>query len=503
MHRAEAAALLRGTSTCCGLLLLVVTLLAGCSHHPVSVDAGALRDPHGVDAGPFARRGTWLTDGEGRVVIAHGFNLARKRWPYYPDRFGEADARFLAGEGFNVVRLGLFWAAVEPHPGVYDDAYIRRFEQLNELLAAHGIHTVIDFHQDTWSERFGGDGAPSWATFGRTADQAFQAFWDGTKASDGTDLQTHFIAAWIRVLQILNGSPARANILGLDPFNEPFPGSRYGPPCDRYMPCPAFERSALVTFYRRWLTAVRASGDTHIVLPEGIAQNARQTPALPDLDDPQTAFNWHYYCSSVVALPDPTAPGITKPCALPDVHAFERVSDYAERRLQQPWLVTEFGGSQADTELAQEVDLLQQRFVSWIDWTYVASAEEPDRPIAQRILLNPEAHGSEANVKISRLDALAVPYAQAIAGTPVACAYDRANRRFTLRYRAASKSIATRLFVPQRVYPNGYRIDVSGGAVISSPTSPSVLLVTASSNDVAVTVTPDVRPTGYNAARRR
>jgi endoglycosylceramidase len=437
------------------------------------------------------------------VAIAHGFNLARKRRPYYPDRFGEADARFLASEGFNVVRLGLFWSAVEPRPGVYDDGYIRRFEQLNELLAAYGIHTVIDFHQDTWSERFDGDGAPSWATFGRTADQAFRAFWDGTKASDGTDLQSHFIAAWMRVLQILNGSPARTNILGLDPFNEPFPGSRYGAPCDRYMPCPAFEQSALAAFYRRWLTAVRASGDAHMVLPEGIAQNARQTPALPGFDDSQTAFNWHYYCSSVVALPDPTAPGIAKPCALPDVHAFERISDYAKRRLQQPWLLTEFGGSQADTELAQEVDLLQRRFVSWIDWTYVASDDEPDRPITQRILLNPQKPGSEANAKASRLDALVVPYAQAIAGTPVACAYDRSSRTFTLRYRAESKAAVTRLFVPPRIYPSGYRIDVSGATVISSPASPSALLVATSSNDVSVTVTPDVKPAGYNAAQRR
>src|SRR5205814_7119695 len=118
-----------------------------------------------------------IVDDAGRVVVAHGVNIMRKTSPYYPSRFGEQDARFLADEGFTVARIGFIWEAVEPSPGVYDDAYIRRIADLDDLLARYGIRTLVDFHQDAWSRADGGDGAPAWATRGATFNDAFAAFW--------------------------------------------------------------------------------------------------------------------------------------------------------------------------------------------------------------------------------------------------------------------------------------------------------------------------------------
>ena len=60
--------------------------------------------------------GRWLTDEHGRVVVLHGVNMVNKLPPYDPAAigFGVDDARFLGAEGFNTVRLGIVWKAVEP-----------------------------------------------------------------------------------------------------------------------------------------------------------------------------------------------------------------------------------------------------------------------------------------------------------------------------------------------------------------------------------------------------
>mgnify|MGYP000340680103 CR=1 FL=1 len=64
-------------------------------------------------------------------------------------------ANQLAANGFNVVRLGVIWAGVEPQPGVYDAAYVDSIRQTVDMLAAHGIYTIIDMietAENVWSD---------------------------------------------------------------------------------------------------------------------------------------------------------------------------------------------------------------------------------------------------------------------------------------------------------------------------------------------------------------
>src|SRR5213080_398710 len=77
---------------------------------------------------PLSRDGRWTVDSQGRVVVLHGLNMVYKLAPYAPDAagFGDDDAAFLAAEGYDSVRLGVIYKAVEPRPGVYDDAYLDR-----------------------------------------------------------------------------------------------------------------------------------------------------------------------------------------------------------------------------------------------------------------------------------------------------------------------------------------------------------------------------------------
>src|SRR3954453_9470125 len=114
---------------------------------------------------PLGHAGRWITDAQGRVVVLHGFNMVSKRPPYAPDAigFGADDARFLAREGYDTVRLGVIYKAVEPAPGVYDDAYIARIVRTVNTLGRHGIVSLVDVHQDLYNERFEGEGWPDWA----------------------------------------------------------------------------------------------------------------------------------------------------------------------------------------------------------------------------------------------------------------------------------------------------------------------------------------------------
>ncbi|MEO9221425.1 MAG: hypothetical protein ABI251_06550 [Mycobacteriaceae bacterium] len=79
-----------------------------------------------AQTGPFSHSGRWITDRDGRVAITHGVNMVAESPPYAIDAmgFGEDDAQYLADNGFDSVRVGLYWTAVEPKPGVYDQAYL-------------------------------------------------------------------------------------------------------------------------------------------------------------------------------------------------------------------------------------------------------------------------------------------------------------------------------------------------------------------------------------------
>ncbi len=155
----------------------LATLAAGLAAGALGLTDGAAPSAAGPPAGaeaagaalPLGHSGRWITDAAGRVVVLHGVNQVYKIPPYEPGRdgFGADDAAFLADNGFDAVRVGVIWAGVEPQPGVYDDGYLVSVAGTVDTLAAHGIVSILDFHQDLYNERFQGEGAPAWAV--RTA----------------------------------------------------------------------------------------------------------------------------------------------------------------------------------------------------------------------------------------------------------------------------------------------------------------------------------------------
>jgi len=63
--------------------------------------------------------------------------------------------------GFNLVRLGVMWEAVERQPGVYDQVYLDKVDKLITKLGEKGIYTMVDAHQDVLAREVCGEGMPN------------------------------------------------------------------------------------------------------------------------------------------------------------------------------------------------------------------------------------------------------------------------------------------------------------------------------------------------------
>ena len=432
--------------------------------------------------------GRWFTDSQGRTLILHGVNMVSKRPPYAPDAtgFGADDARFLAANGFNTVRLGVIYAAVEPQPGVYDDAYLDRIARTVDELGKQGIAVLLDFHQDLYNERFEGEGWPDWAVIddGLPAEPkngfprnyvgmpalnvAYDHFWNNTNG-----LQDHYAAAWAHVAQRFAGNPA---ILGYDLMNEPWPGNAWQA-CAQGDGCFDFD-ARLTAFYARTTAAIRAVDPTTLVfVSPNVLANSGATSHLQAFGDRNIALSFHDYCpAETPATCDPV-----------DEKVFQHAQTLA-RRFDGPALLTEFGATtnlRTLTDMADRADRFQ---VGWQEWHY-CGCDDPTTTgpgTTQALVFDPAQAPTGRNVATGKLRALARAYPQAVAGTPQRWRFDPRTRALTVSW-TSSGAGETRIATPKLQYPRGYVVRVSGGVVRSKPGA-TILRIAAQKGAKAVRV---------------
>ncbi|NMA94725.1 MAG: glycoside hydrolase family 5 protein [Clostridiales bacterium] len=183
-------------------------------------------------------------DEKGRHMILRGINLVYKgektgdKMDYIASWDEELFRKFKEW-GFNVVRLGIIWDAVEPKPGKFDDEYLDWIEKMLDFCEKYDIYAYLDSHQDLYSVLYS-DGAPEWATitdnkphvdgelwsdayiFSEAVKRAFDNFWNNTQTSNGIGIQDHYVNMWVHVVRRFANHPA---VIGYDFLNEPFPGS--------------------------------------------------------------------------------------------------------------------------------------------------------------------------------------------------------------------------------------------------------------------------------------
>lgn len=188
--------------------------------------------------GIIATENSRFVDEQGRQRLFNGLNLVCKDPAcgfVYP--LDTADYRQLSHSGINILRFGISWAAVEPEPGIFDEAYLQRVKGQLGYACEAGLSFFLDFHQDLYGVSFG-NGAPAWAEvtdglphgtgdlwsdaylISPALNRAIEHFWNNDPAC-GLGLQEHFLQMLQHTVRFFSGTPG---LLGYDLWNEPYPG---------------------------------------------------------------------------------------------------------------------------------------------------------------------------------------------------------------------------------------------------------------------------------------
>ncbi|HUP91174.1 MAG TPA: cellulase family glycosylhydrolase [Solimonas sp.] len=502
------------------LVLLAAILTAACgSSDPASglPAPGARAD----DAAPQLRRdGRWLLDGHGRVVLIHGVNAVWKRAPLVPpdapEGFTAADAQWLRDHGFNGARIGTLWSGVMPHAaGEIDSAYLEQWDRVIQLMAAQRIWMLFDFHQDMMSPEYQGEGVPEWAVeplkgplntlpppmlgfpFNYFTPQVSELF-DNLWADQGS-VRDGFRGAWRAVAARWRDQPYH---MGYDLLNEPWSGQEW-PQCllvggTGVGGCPNSDRDEIQPFLEQGRLGIREVDADNLVwfepqllsggtaLPTGLV-------AVPG--DAQVGYSFHNYCPHAALLQSAQAGSLPLPLDLsttcaPFIEDVTAGGEAAAARMEAVAAMTEFGASDDLTIIGATAAAADANFTSWFYWHYKNWAD----PTTQSQTSGAQGMFTDdtdfASVKLDKLRLLERTYPQATAGIPVSMTFDPDTGAFAYRYTPRAATAPTEIFVPVELhYPQGYAVEVSGGAVRSAPgASPLVIENLPGATEVTVVV---------------
>jgi endoglycosylceramidase len=387
---------------------------------------------------------------DGRAVTLRGVNLANahKEAPYFGFHRPEDFTRIREDWALDSVRLLTGWAAIEPAPDEYDEAYLDALGERLDWAEAAGLAVVLDMHQDLYGEGFGGDGAPRWSCdeshyaayepispwFLNYLDEHVTACIDGFWQSD--DLRDHYRRAWLRLAERFADHPA---VVGFDPMNEPYWGS---------MLLTAFEPTTLQPFYEQLVMAVRERAPGWVAFLEPAAGANLSLPRFAPFAVPNVVLAPHSYDRDAEAGKgfDPSRrESITERLVV-----LRQIADELGTGL---W-IGEYGGRADDPGIEPYLDAQYdgagEAAAGTAYWSF-------DRDGGYGLL---DADGHE---KPALLTQVVRPYPELVAGEPVSYRFDEASRRFELGYRPDPRlSAPTEIVVPERVYPDGVIVSCGG-----------------------------------------
>ncbi len=458
----------------------IVTALAGALlMGPVPAQAEASGRLH-IEGGRFV-------DESGRVMLLHGVNNVDKDAPYVElgDGFTltAEDAALLSGHGFDTVRLGVSFDGLMPGKGIVDTAYLDRVATVVDTLAAHGIHTLLDNHQDGLSKVWGGNGFPEWSIQSRPGalepNVGFPLYYLMPSMNRGWDevwnnsngVLDYLGAALGALSGRLRGHPG---VLGIELMNEPWPGSAFLSCFPNG--CPGFDTKyqaamqKLTDAVRAGDSAVNVFWEPNVTWNETMPTNLGKNPPITA---PNIAFAPHDYC-----IPSQLAiylglPEFLRALCPPQQDKTWGNIDAFTARTQLPTLVTEFGDGDA-TVVSNTLTRADARFIGWQYWHY-SSRFGAGGP-------KPDPFTGELGRQLVRT------YPQATAGTPGRLAFDPANGDFGYRYTPSAGTGATDIYVSDLHYPAGYLVRVDGGTVTSAPGARMVTVTAAGSGPVTVKI---------------
>jgi endoglycosylceramidase len=395
-----------------------------------------------------------LVDKEGRVVFLHGVNArvngvfdvtfddARAPLEAIPD-FTADDAKAMRAMGFDALRLPINWSGLEPKDGAgFDEAYLDRVSAVVDLCEAAGIFVLVDLHQDAYSKEIGEDGAPLWAIkpapskllggpltdlgARRTSPQVLQAFstFFGDSA-DGTALRSRFAAAVKHVAARFAG---RDGVVGIEIYNEPIPD----------------DQAQLDRLHDQVIAAIHEADPGRLAFFEPDVQRNLVDHAKPAerAPWPGTVYAPHVYTLAFTGS-DADHQKMTKATLEPS----NKAARYEAGTWKAPLAITEFGydpsGIQGDSYLQWQTELQDQYLASAFFWVWKEESQ------GAWGLFDHDAQKGSWAVRDPVRKALSRVAPESVAGWPTSFGYDRAAKRFELKFTGDTAITASsRIFVP-------------------------------------------------------
>jgi endoglycosylceramidase len=455
-------------SVAVGALLAPVTATQA---QGVTEDRALPRAERSTDAVPR------LTDRHGRVLTLRGWNVEDKtnRGDKALSAITERHFRDLRANGFNFARLLVFWDDLEPEPGRYSTAYLKKIDRVLDWAARHDIDVVVDAHQDVFGPAFGHRGIPAWATrtdglpFTPHPDDWFAEYFEPavqrafTHLYEDPDLRRAQARAWRVLARHLAHHPA---VIGYDLINEPMGELRAGE--DLPTAARRIERELLTPMYNRLADAVRSVDRDAWLFVEPTPIVGEGVPTgLGRVDDPKVVYAPHFYNTAMEAGAD-YDPGAGW------IEAYERAVVEYPRRYRVPVVVGEWGPLNNSLpnmgRFHRDAMASLGRYTSgWAGyvWCYGGGYCAVDDTGAFRT-------NKELTVE---------PYAAHVAGTVRSASYDPSEGVYRLAYRAAQHGPrVTELSLPPGTW------HLTADAVVARTAPGRAWVVAAPGAEVTVTV---------------
>ena len=407
---------------------------------------------------------TIIQDQFGRQLILHGLNTSSgAKYGDYQPWITEADVvREDTAFGFNFVRYLTSWVAIEPQKGVFDENYLNELERRVNWYTSRQMYVMIDMHQDVYGAAVGGNGAPEWAcrtngaapidlpggtpwwlkNIDPTVVNSWANFWSYTNHKD---LQDHYMLTWQKIAEKFKNNPY---VIGYDLMNEPWGGDVI-----KVFLTGEFERVQLTAFYNRLIPALRNTDPNKYIFFEPLPAPVTfgQPTNLINVKDTRSSSRIVYapHC-----YPYDTHEGLgytaTSKNQLRDWER-ERSKD-TKRYGKIPLVCGEFGLSPTQAGFADYLkDFNEMSDRNQWHWSYWSNDLGGWSPL--------NADRTETVI----LQQLIRTYPKATAGKLVTFSFEPSSKKFSMTF-VSNASIAqpTEIFVPNRFYPNGYDVVVSG-----------------------------------------
>ncbi|MFE5869659.1 cellulase family glycosylhydrolase [Streptomyces roseifaciens] len=430
-----------------------------------------------------------LTDEQGRALTLRGWNLADKehRGDEALADITERSLRDMAAQGFNLARLAVFWDDLEPRPGHYSTAYLRKIERVLDWAHKYRVRVVIDAHQDVYGPAFGSHrGIPAWATrtdglpyrphpddwFAEYFEPAVQAAFEHLYQDE--DLRHAQARMWQVLAGRLAGHPA---VFGYDLINEPMGRMRPGesiPDAARRI-----ESTQITPMYRRIAEAIRRVDRRHWLFVEPTPAAGEGVPTgLGRIHDPKVVYAPHFYNAAMEA-------GRDYDPASGWLDAYEAAVVHYPRAMGIPVFIGEWGP--LDSSLPHMGRFYEDALTSmsryatgWASWQWCYGGGY--------CALNADG------IFQANKSRTAEPYAAAVAGTVRSAFHSPVTGAYRLIY-APRRHGTTELILPPA--PRGWHVTVTGPARADTTRVPAAERATvrvtagAGGGEVAVTATSD------------